>query len=187
MSDEFFCHQAVIPVQPTKQHRVSELENRQWDTAPSLLPLFGASSSRGMASLMQSHRHRRRWSRVCGVVGVELPRRVVLVSSSLLSSKLSIRLRESMASSASRSLASNAASWERLLNDLIAAEECNGLIEAALDDGPSSPGKCARRRLIVIDDRMGNVRWNPILLLCATIVRYPVEKTLFRGSGSGVE
>ena len=94
-----------------------------------------------------------------------------------------------MASSAS----SNAASRERLLDDLIAsssaaaAEECDGSIEAALDDGPSSPGECARRRLIVIDDRMGNVRWNPILLLRATIVRYRVEKTLFRGSGSGVE
>ena len=128
---------------------------------------------------------------VRAVLVVELLRRVVLLSSSSsssslssLSSKLSVRFRESIASSASRSSASNDASRERLPDDLLvasaaSAEECDDSIESrALDGSSSTAGECARRRLarrrlIDVIDRM-------ILLLRATIVSCQ-NNTLFRG------
>ena len=175
--NEFSVIRQSSPSSRPNQHRGYELENLRWGTA---IP-----SSRYSVRPPLAGRRRRCEADasavlvpVRAVVVVELLRRVVLLSSSSssLSSKLSVRFRESIASSESRSSASNDASRERLPDDLLvasaaaaaaaaaAAEECDGSIEArALDGSSSTAGECARRRLIDVIDRM-------ILLLRATIV-----------------
>jgi hypothetical protein len=170
--NEFSVIRQSSPSSRPNQHRGYELENLRWGTA--------TPSSRYSVRPPLAGRRRRCEADasavlvpVRAVVVVELLRRVVLLSSSSssLSSKLSVRFRESIASSESRSSASNDASRERLPDDLLvasaaaaAAEECDGSIEArALDDSSSTAGECARRRLIDVIDRM-------ILLLRATIV-----------------
>ena len=173
--NEFSVIRQSSPSSRPNQHRGYELENLRWGTA--------TPSSRYSVRPPLAGRRRRCEADasavlvpVRAVVVVELLRRVVLLSSSSsssssssLSSKLGVRFRESIASSASRSSASNDASRERLPDDLpvasaAAAEECDGSIEArALDGSSSTAGECARRRLIDVIDRM-------ILLLRATIV-----------------
>ena len=186
--NEFSVIRQSSPSSRPSQHRGYELENIRWGTA--------TPSSRYSVRPPLAGRRRRCEAvasavlvPVRAVVVVELLRRVVLLSSSSsssssLSSKLSVRFRESIASSASRSSASNDASRERLPDDLLdasaaSAEEWDGSIESrALDGSSSTAGECARRglarrRLIDVIDRM-------ILLLRATIVSCE-NNTLFRG------
>jgi hypothetical protein len=156
--NEFSVIRQSSPSSRPNQHRGYELENLRWGTA--------TPSSRYSVRPPLAGRRRRCEADasavlvpVRAVVVVELLRRVVLLSSSSssLSSKLSVRFRESIASSESRSSAS-------ILVASAAAEECDGSIEArALDGSSSTAGECARRRLIDVIDRM-------ILLLRATIV-----------------
>ena len=121
-----------VPFQPTQQHRGSRLEKPTMGhpLPPSCYsvrppPLAGRRRCEAIATAVFGRVRR-------AVAGVEL--RPVVLSPSSPSSKLSVRFRESMASSAaSRSALSNASSRE-LLDDLVAsAAECDGSIETALD------------------------------------------------------